>query len=72
MTTADLPHPGDQPPPRVVVFGPHPVLTVTLEREGEQRESVHFHAAGAANFMRRGLGGASREVVERLLDSVAR
>ena len=28
-------------------------------------------AAGAANFLRRGLGSASREVVERLLDSVA-
>jgi 1-phosphofructokinase len=27
-------------------------------------------AAGAANFLRRGLGDASREVVERLLDSV--
>lgn len=28
-------------------------------------------AAGAANFLRHGLGSASREVVERLLDSVA-
>jgi fructose-1-phosphate kinase PfkB-like protein len=27
-------------------------------------------AAGAANFLRRGLGSASREAVEKLLDSV--
>lgn len=42
-----------EPLPRVVVFGPHPVLTVTLEREGEQRESVHFHAGGQGVWVAR-------------------
>jgi 1-phosphofructokinase len=40
-------------PPRVVVFGPHPVLTVTLEREGEERERVHFHAGGQGVWVAR-------------------
>lgn len=31
---------------RVAIFGPHPLLTVTLEVEGEDRESIHFHAGG--------------------------
>ncbi len=33
-------------PPGVAVFAPNPLLTVTLEREGEERESIHFHAGG--------------------------
>jgi 1-phosphofructokinase len=33
--------------PPVAVFAPNPLLTVTLEVEGvDQRQSVHFHAAG--------------------------
>ncbi len=32
--------------PEVTVFAPNPLLTVTLEREGETRESIHFHAGG--------------------------
>jgi 1-phosphofructokinase len=47
MTTAE---PGAarraSPAARVVIFAPHPLLTVTLEREGSQREQVHFHAGG--------------------------
>ena len=31
---------------RVAIFAPHPLLTVTLEREGPEREQVHFHAGG--------------------------
>ena len=38
--------------------------------ESFERAVVVGAAAGAANFLRHGLGGASREVVERLLDSV--
>jgi 1-phosphofructokinase len=32
-------------PPRVTVFGPHPLLTVTVERRGEE-DDVHLHAGG--------------------------
>ena len=41
--------------------------------QGEELERavVVGAAAGAANFLRRGLGSASREVVERLVGSVA-
>lgn len=39
--------------PRVAVFAPHPLLTVTLEREGEGREAVHFHAGGQGVWVAR-------------------
>ena len=32
--------------PSVALFAPHPLLTVTLEVEGEDRQSIHFHAGG--------------------------
>jgi len=32
--------------PKVVLFAPHPLLTVTIEMEGEGREQIHFHAGG--------------------------
>ncbi len=32
--------------PRVALFAPHPLLTVTLEVEGAERQSIHFHAGG--------------------------
>jgi len=35
-----------EPRPRVAVFAPHPLLTVTLERTGEGRDQVHFHTGG--------------------------
>jgi 1-phosphofructokinase len=35
---------GDRPP--IAVFAPNPLLTVTIEREGAGRESVHFHPGG--------------------------
>jgi fructose-1-phosphate kinase PfkB-like protein len=38
--------------------------------ESFERAVVVGAAAGAANFLRHGLGGASREVVERLVDSI--
>jgi 1-phosphofructokinase len=44
-------HPGD--PERgatsgrsIAVFAPSPLLTVTIEREGSDRDGVHFHAGG--------------------------
>ncbi len=32
--------------PRVALFAPHPLLTVTIETEGDEREQIHFHAGG--------------------------
>ncbi len=32
--------------PAVAIFAPNPLLTVTLELEGDDRQSVHFHAGG--------------------------
>jgi 1-phosphofructokinase len=65
---------------RVAIFGPHPVLTVTLEREGATREQVHFHAGGQGVWVARmvaalgadpvlcGLiGGESGQLLEGLL-----
>ncbi len=37
---------GNAPAPRVAIFAPNPLLAVTLEREGPERERVHFHPAG--------------------------
>jgi 1-phosphofructokinase len=39
--------------PRVAIFAPHPLLTVTLEREGDEREAVHFHAGGQGVWVAR-------------------
>ncbi len=67
-------------PPRVAVFGPHPLLTVTLEREGPERERVHFHPGGQGVWVARMvaclgaepvlcgfLGGESGQLLEGLL-----
>ena len=37
----------------MAVFAPHPLLTVTLEREGAEREQVHFHAGGQGVWVAR-------------------
>jgi 1-phosphofructokinase len=39
--------------PRVAVFAPNPMLTVTLEREGAERENVHFHPGGQGVWVAR-------------------
>lgn len=41
---------------RVAIFGPHPLLTVSLEREGPERERVHFHAGGQGVWVARMAG----------------
>ncbi|MHB8241297.1 MAG: 1-phosphofructokinase family hexose kinase [Solirubrobacteraceae bacterium] len=33
-------------PSAIAVFAPNPLLTVTIEQEGSDRESIHFHAGG--------------------------
>ena len=32
--------------PEIALFAPNPLLTVTVEREGPERDSIHFHAGG--------------------------
>jgi 1-phosphofructokinase len=44
------------PRPTVAVFAPHPLLTVTLEREGADREGVHFAAGGQGVWVARTAG----------------
>jgi 1-phosphofructokinase len=67
-------------PPRIAIFGPHPLLTVTLEREGPEREQIHFHPGGQGVWVARMaaclgaepvlcgfLGGESGELLRGLL-----
>ena len=67
----------------MVIFAPHPLLTVTLEREGPEREQVHFHAAGQGVWVARMLatlgaepvlcgflGGESGELLAGLLEQL--
>jgi 1-phosphofructokinase len=39
--------------PKVAVFAPHPLLTVTIETEGPEREQIHFHAGGQGVWVAR-------------------
>ncbi len=39
--------------PPVAILGPHPMLSVTLEREGDDRERIHFHAGGQGVWVAR-------------------
>ena len=70
-------------PPRIAVFAPHPLLTVSLEREGTQRERVHFHAGGQGVWVARMaarmgaepvlcslVGGESGELLQPLLSAL--
>lgn len=69
------------PSPTVAVFAPHPLLTVTLEREGADREGVHFAAGGQGVWVARTagmlgavpalccfIGGESGDLLRGLLD----
>jgi 1-phosphofructokinase len=69
------------PSPTVAVFAPHPLLTVTLEREGPDREGVHFAAGGQGVWVARTagelgtapalcsfIGGESGDLLRGLLD----
>lgn len=50
-----LPEASAEEPPRarVALFAPHPLLTVTIEAEGESRQSIHFHAGGQGVWVAR-------------------
>ncbi len=39
--------------PRVAIFAPHPLLTVTVEAEGPERQSIHFHPGGQGVWVAR-------------------
>jgi 1-phosphofructokinase len=43
-------------PPRVAVFGPHPLLSITIERRGEDEDDVHLHSAGQGVWVARMAG----------------
>ncbi len=47
---------GNAHTPRVAIFAPNPLLAVTLEREGPERERVHFHPAGQGVWVARMAG----------------
>jgi 1-phosphofructokinase len=71
-----------EPGPQVAVFGPHPLLTVTVERRGEA-DDVHLHAGGQGVWVSRMaaelgaapvlcalLGGETGAVLRPLLDAL--
>ena len=43
-------------PPRVAVFGPHPLLSITIERKGRDEDDVHLHAGGQGIWVARMAG----------------
>jgi len=68
--------------PRVTVFGPHPLLSVTIERRGES-DDVHLHPAGQGVWVARMagelgahpvlcgfIGGETGKVLHPLLDEL--
>jgi 1-phosphofructokinase len=67
--------------PKVALFAPHPLLTVTIEMEGSERQQIHFHAGGQGAWAARMvahmgatpvlcgfLGGESGELLGGLLE----
>jgi 1-phosphofructokinase len=51
-------------PPRVTLFGPNPLLTVTIEaRAGEAGEEIHLHAGGQGVWAGRSAAALGAEVV---------
>ena len=69
--------------PAVTVFSPNPLLTVTIELEGDERERIHFHAGGqgvwvagmalclgAAPVLCGLLGGEPGELLRPLIEQV--
>jgi 1-phosphofructokinase len=54
--TVSEPAGGPARTPRVTVFGPHPLLTVTIEPREEGRDEVHLHAGGQGVWVSRMAG----------------
>ncbi len=42
--------------PRVTVFGPHPILGITIERRGADRDEIHVHPGGQGVWVARMAG----------------
>jgi 1-phosphofructokinase len=42
--------------PRVTVFGPHPLLSITIERLGTDEDDIHLHAGGQGVWVARMAG----------------
>lgn len=70
--------------PSVAIFAPHPLLTVTIEPEGQSRQSIHFHPGGQGVWVARMLkaldaepvlcgliGGESGDLLKPLLAQIA-
>jgi 1-phosphofructokinase len=49
--------------PRVAIFGPHPLLSVTIEPRGEEGEDIHIHPAGQGVWVARMAGELGSEPV---------
>lgn len=71
----------NEPRPKVALFAPHPLLTVTIEMEGMDRQRIHFHAGGQGAWAARMvaemgaipvlcgfIGGESGQLLEGLLE----
>jgi 1-phosphofructokinase len=43
-------------PPRVTVFGPHPILGITIERRGADEDDIHIHPGGQGVWVARMAG----------------
>lgn len=48
---------------RVAIFGPHPLLTITIERRNEGEDDVHVHAGGQGVWVARMAGELGAEPV---------
>jgi 1-phosphofructokinase len=48
--------------PRVAVFGPHPLLSVTIERRGD-KDDIHLHAGGQGVWVSRMVGEMGAEPI---------
>jgi 1-phosphofructokinase len=48
---------------RVTIFGPHPLLTITIERRDQQRDDIHIHAGGQGVWVSRMVGELGAEPV---------
>jgi 1-phosphofructokinase len=50
-------------PPRVAIFGPNPLLSITIEDRGSEGDDVHLHAAGQGVWVARMAGELAAEPV---------
>jgi 1-phosphofructokinase len=69
--------------PRVTVFGPHPILAITIERRGADEDDIHVHPGGQGVWVARMagemgahpilcgfIGGETGKLLEPLLDEL--